>query len=82
MAKVAKPRKHGSRWQINFLDVDWNRRFETFATPKEASAALALRKAEVEEIRAGARPRPPDPHTFSDHSDDWLGHRTAHKRSQ
>ncbi len=82
MPKVVKPRRHGNRWRISYQDADGKRRLETFATQKEAKAALHRRNAESEAIRTGAAPRPPEPHAFGELCDYWLEHRTPLKRNQ
>jgi hypothetical protein len=64
MPKNSKPRRHGKRWRINFLDADGARQWETFRTYREAADALHRRKAESEAIRTGVSPRPLAPHTF------------------
>lgn len=81
MPKVSKPRRHGNRWRINFLDADGVRKFETYPTFREATDALAQRQSEANAIKAGTAPRPPTPHTFDELCDYWLEHRTPEKRS-
>jgi integrase/recombinase XerD len=66
MPKVAKPRKKGQRWEINYLDADGKRRWETHRTHKAASGALRQRQAEADEIRAGSKPAPPRAHSFDE----------------
>jgi len=56
MPKVAKPRRHGNRWQINYKDAAGKRRYESFRTQREAIKALAQRNAEAEGQRAGLVP--------------------------
>ncbi len=71
MAKVAKPRKKGLRWEINYLDADGKRCWETHRTHKAASAALRQRQAEADEIRAGSKPAPPRAHSFDELVELW-----------
>ena len=53
MAKVAKPRKHGDGWQINWKDGTGARRFKTHPTHRAAQAALARNNAEAQAVRRG-----------------------------
>jgi len=66
MPKVAKPRKKGNRWEINFLDADGRRRWETHRTYREAGAALRQRQAEADAIRSGLQAAPPEPRSFDE----------------
>ena len=77
MPKVSKPRRHGSRWQINFQDCDGTRQFESFETFKQATEALASRQSEALAIKAGVAPRPLEPRTFDEACDFWLANRTV-----
>jgi integrase len=81
MAKTPTPRKHGNRWQINFLDADGKRRFKSYRTKSEAQDALHLLNAESLAIRAGLQARPLEPHTFDELTTYWLDHRASRKRS-
>ena len=81
MAKTPAPRKHGSGWQINYLDADGNRRFKSYRTKKEAQGALHVLNAESQAIRAGVKARPLEPHTFDELTAYWLDHRASRKRS-
>ena len=81
MPRISKPRRHGKRWRINFLDADGARQWETFRTYREAADALHRRKAESEAIRTGVSPRLLAPHTFGELCDYWLEHEVPRKRS-
>lgn len=82
MSKVGKPRKHGSGYQINWIDADGVRRFKTYAEHKDAMAARNRLCAEAEAIATGAIARPPEPRPFSELCDYWLANKTPNKRSQ
>jgi integrase len=66
MPKVAKPRKKGNRWEINYLDADGRRRWETHPNHKAATTALRQRQAEADAIRTGLQAAPPEPRSFEE----------------
>ena len=55
MPKVAKPRRHGARWQINWKDGTGKRRFKTYDSYKEAAAALARHQSDAQAVRSGEK---------------------------
>ncbi|MFH1464679.1 MAG: site-specific integrase [Pseudomonadota bacterium] len=66
MPKVAKPRKKGNRWEINYLDAEGRRRWKTYATHREAVAGLRQLQSEADEIASGQRPALPPEKTFAE----------------
>jgi integrase len=72
MPKVAKPRKKGNRWEINFIGPDGLRKFETYRMQSEAVRALRYRNVESEEVRNGFRKEFDRSRTFEDLVKLWL----------
>ncbi len=72
MPKVAKPRKHGSGWQINYTDGTGKRRYRTFPSHKEAVAALRRLATEADAVRSGSTPVVQQGKTFDELADLWL----------
>ncbi len=66
MPKVAKPRKHGSRWQINWSDSSGKRRWQSFSSYKEALEALRNYQAETDAERHGTRRPVEGDHSWED----------------
>ncbi len=60
MPKVSRPRRHGARWQINWLDGAGRRHFKTYASYKVAQAALVKVKAEALAVQSGEQEAVPD----------------------
>ncbi|MCB9682129.1 MAG: tyrosine-type recombinase/integrase [Alphaproteobacteria bacterium] len=56
MAKVAERRKHGNRWQVNYVGALGKRRYRTYATYKAAVIARRQLAAEADQARAAGTP--------------------------
>ncbi len=56
MAKVAKPRKHGNGYQVNWTDGAGKRRFKTLPSYAAAMKFLRGKQAEADAVRVGAIP--------------------------
>jgi hypothetical protein len=50
---VAKPRKHGDKWRIRWLDEHGKRQSAVFDDYKRAQTELSRKQVEVEEIKRG-----------------------------
>ncbi|MBN8609630.1 MAG: site-specific integrase [Deltaproteobacteria bacterium] len=79
--EVAKPTKHRDKWRIRWWDERGERQSEVFDTYRDATAELARRQAEVEEIRLGLRASVPKDKTFADAAAHWTKHKVPQKRS-
>jgi integrase len=78
----SKPRRRGTRWQINWNDEIGNRHFRSFVTYEEAAQELVRRKGEVLSIKEGRAPRMVDVPTFADFIEErYRPARTSQKRS-
>lgn len=60
----SKPTKHRSKWRIRWLDADGHRQSKSFNTYRDAERALAIYKAEADQIREGLKARPAPTRTF------------------
>ncbi len=54
MPKVSKPRKHGNRWQINWVGPDGRRHWSSHNTHRAATEELRAQQVESDAIRRGA----------------------------
>lgn len=80
MPKVAKPRRHGNRWQINWTDGTGKRRYKTYPRYQDAAEALRKHQTEADSVRAGRANPIRTGMTFAELADEWLKAK-AHKRS-
>jgi integrase len=53
MPKIGKPRRHGKKWQFNYIDSHGKRRWETQDSCKAAQKAQHKRQAEAQAVRSG-----------------------------
>ena len=79
---MAKPRKHGDKWRVRWLDEHGKRQSAVYDDYKRAQTELQRHQVEVEEIRRGIRNAPPPAKTFNDLCDYWLESRAPRKRSR
>jgi len=77
----SKPTRHRNKWRIRWLDADGNRQSKSFNTHRDAERALAILKADADQIREGLKARPRPSYTFSELCDYWLEHRASRKKS-
>ncbi len=79
---MAKPRKHGDKWRVRWLDEHGKRQSAVFDDYKRAQSELQRHQVEVEDIRRGIRNAAPPAKTFNDLCDYWLDKRAPRKRSR
>ena len=79
---MARPQRFRDKWRIRWTDETGRRRSAVFKSFKDADAALKVRQAEVELIKAGERLPTPKDRTVGELLDDWLKYRAPNKRSQ
>jgi integrase len=77
---MSKPVRHGDKWRIRWIDHDDCRQSATFASFKEAEAALIEKKSKTNRIRLGLEEPTPMDLTFDQLCDKYLANCSSQKR--